>query len=85
MAGRRSGPRGGDVLFIGRAASVQFGGANSFNFRVIRVDDRPTYDGWLWLEGYVLGPRGDAIERRSIFVQFAGLRPAHPHTPQGRG
>lgn len=84
-AERRSGPRGGDVLFIGRAASVRFSGANAFNFRVIRVDDKPTYDGWLRLEGYVLGPHGDAIERRSVFVQLAGLRPAHPPTPHGRG
>ncbi|MGC4771291.1 hypothetical protein ACLQ25_20265 [Micromonospora sp. DT44] len=44
-------------------------------FRVIRVLDWPTYDGWVWLDGYEVGPRMDAIARRSIFVRPAGLRP----------
>jgi hypothetical protein len=43
-------------------------------FRVIRVHDWPTYDGWMWLDGYQLNSAGDAVERRSIFVQQAGLR-----------
>ena len=47
-------------------------------FRVIRVLDRPTYDGWIWLEGYQIDNRGDAVERRSIFVMKAGLRTAPP-------
>ncbi|MGC4804381.1 hypothetical protein [Micromonospora sp. DT233] len=33
-----------------------------------------TYDGWTWLDGYVLDRRGDAIARRSLFVMSAGLR-----------
>jgi len=44
-------------------------------FRVIRVHDWPTYDGWVWLDGYELNSTGDAVERRSIFVQLSGLRP----------
>ena len=67
-------PQPGEVLQIDGEASVQFQGARSFAFRVIRVDDRSTYDGWLWLEGYVLGPSGAAVERRRIFVRRAGLR-----------
>jgi hypothetical protein len=43
-------------------------------FRVIRVHDWPTYDGWVWLDGYELNSSGDAVERRSIFVQSGGLR-----------
>jgi hypothetical protein len=43
-------------------------------FRVIRVHDWPTYDGWVWLDGYELNTAGDAVERRSIFVQVSGLR-----------
>jgi hypothetical protein len=43
-------------------------------FRVIRVHDWPTYDGWVWLDGYELNSAGDAVERRSIFVQVSGLR-----------
>jgi len=43
-------------------------------FRVIRVHDWPTYEGWVWLDGYELNTSGDAVERRSIFVQVGGLR-----------
>jgi hypothetical protein len=66
-------PQPGDVLFVGGAASVQFQGNRSLTFRVIRVDPRITYDGWLWLEGYVLGPTGEATDRRLIFVRKDGL------------
>ncbi|MDW5327296.1 hypothetical protein [Plantactinospora sp. KLBMP9567] len=65
-------PRSGDVLHVTRAASVQF--AAPIYFRVIRVHDWPTYHGWVWLDGYELNPSGDAVERRSIFVQVNGLR-----------
>ena len=77
-------PRSGDVLHVTRAASVQF--LKPIAFRVIRVLDWPTYDGWLWLDGYELNAAGDAVNRRSIFVQQEGLRhvqaaPApRPHT-----
>ncbi len=64
-------PRSGDVLQVTRAASVQF--ARPMFFRVIRVHDWPTYDGWVWLDGYELNAAGDAVERRSIFVQLDGL------------
>ncbi|WP_433299348.1 hypothetical protein ACQP2F_45940 [Actinoplanes sp. CA-030573] len=67
-------PQPGDVLHVGGAASVQFQGDRALTFRVIRVDPRRTYDGWLWIDGYVLGPSGDAIERRVIFVRQDGLR-----------
>jgi hypothetical protein len=67
-------PQPGDVLYVGSAASVQFQGDRALTFRVIRVDPRRTYEGWLWLDGYVLGPAGDAIERRVIFVRRDGLR-----------
>jgi hypothetical protein len=65
-------PRSGDVLHVTRQASVQF--ADPLLFRVIRVHDWPTYDGWVWLDGYELNASGDAVERRSIFVQVNGLR-----------
>jgi hypothetical protein len=66
-------PRSGDVIHVTRAASVQF--ASPMLFRVIRVHDWPTYEGWIWLDGYELNASGDAVERRSIFVQVGGLRP----------
>lgn len=67
--------RAGDLVHVTRAASVQF--HRPIVFRVIRVIDdwtRTAFDGWVWLDGYVLDARGDAVERRSIFVQPAGLR-----------
>jgi len=68
-------PRSGDVLWVTREASVQF--IEPLFFRVIRVHDWPTYHGWAWLDGYELNAAGDAVERRSIFVQLAGLQPAN--------
>ncbi|GAB3819589.1 hypothetical protein [Micromonospora zhanjiangensis] len=65
-------PRSGDVLQVTRAASVQF--VEPILFRVIRVHDWPTYDGWIWLDGYELNVSGEAVDRRSIFVQLHGLR-----------
>jgi hypothetical protein len=68
-------PKPGNVFWVGPAASVQFAG-QGFDFRVTFVDPAPTYAGWLWLTGYVV-KNGRAVEHRSIFVQIAGLRPAH--------
>ncbi len=64
-------PRSGELLRITRDASVQF--TSPLMFRVIRVHDWSTYDGWAWLDGYELDSTGDAVERRSIFVQVGGL------------
>lgn len=69
-------PRSGDVVLVGREASVQFAGPNALRFRVIRVHDWATYDGWAWIDGYVLDNAGEAVARRSIFVQVAGVRRA---------
>ena len=66
-------PRPGDVVHVGGAASVQFQGERALTLRVIRVDPRLTYDGWLWIEGYVLDLAGDAIGRRRVFVRRDGL------------
>ena len=63
----------GDVVVVGRAASVQFAGRLGFTFRVVAVDARPTYAGWVWLDGYQLDNRGRAVARRRIFVRLAGL------------
>jgi hypothetical protein len=61
------------VLRVTKTASVQF--TQPMLFRVIRVHDWQTYDGWAWLDGYQLNVSGDAVERRSIFVQLQGLQP----------
>jgi hypothetical protein len=65
-------PRAGDLLYVTRSASVQF--INPIFFRVIRMLGWPTYDGWLWLDGYQLNIKGYAVARRPIFVRQAGLR-----------
>lgn len=75
-------PRSGDVLRVTRAASVQF--AAPLLFRVIRVHDWSTYDGWCWLDGYELNTAGDAVSRRSIFVQVDGLQRAQVGPPPNR-
>ena len=72
-------PRSGDVLRVTRAASVQF--TTPMLFRVIRVHDWSTYNGWAWLDGYELNNAGDAVERRSIFVQLDGLLPVTAGQP----
>jgi len=74
-------PRPGDVVHVGRRASVQFCDQSAITVRVITVDEKPTYHGWCWLTAYVLDPSGQAVDRREIFVQPAGLLrvgPPHP-------
>ncbi|MFY1653682.1 hypothetical protein ACN27J_22720 [Solwaraspora sp. WMMB762] len=66
-------PKPGDVLIIGREASVQFADDRAIRLRVIAVDRKWTYDGWIWLTGYVIDRHGNAAERREIFVQRHGL------------
>lgn len=73
--------RPGVVLLISRAASVQF--TQPFAFRLIRhhvYGSTPT--GCVWIDGYQLSPAGDAVERRSLFVQLDGLEILRP--PQTR-
>ncbi|WFE67067.1 hypothetical protein [Micromonospora sp. WMMD714] len=74
--------RAGDAFDVTRAASVQF--LKPIRFRLIRVLDWPTYDGWVWLDGYQLDARGDAVSRRKIFVRRDGLRPAVPIRATGK-
>lgn len=74
--------KAGEVLLIGPECSVQF--VHPILFRLIRRLDWTTYDGWLWLDGYVLDKRGDAVARRSIFVLEAGLTVAPPPGAGGR-
>jgi hypothetical protein len=66
-------PEPGDLLRIDGRASVQFAGDRALTFRVVSVCPRPTYTGWVWLTGYVLDRRGQAVDRREVFVQLAGL------------
>lgn len=76
-------PRSGDVLRIGGQASVQFRGDRALVLRVTAVSDQPTYDGWVWLTGYVLNQQGEATDRREVFVQLAGLHRLPPPSRLG--
>lgn len=49
----------GDQVVLTEQASVQFAGGRSVRFRIISVDPRKTYAGWVWLVGYVV----DALVR----------------------
>ncbi|MBQ0980628.1 hypothetical protein [Micromonospora sp. M61] len=65
--------RAGDVIRLTTAASVQF--MKPIVVRVIReLPDRHTYDGWLWLDAYELGKKGEAVARRELFVMRAGVQ-----------
>ncbi|MEU0551504.1 hypothetical protein [Micromonospora sp. NPDC005979] len=64
----------GDLLLIGAACSVQFSGDRALRLRLVSVDPRPTYEGWVWLTGYVLSDKGLAVDKREVYVRRAGLR-----------
>ncbi|WP_433688979.1 hypothetical protein ACQP0I_13755 [Micromonospora carbonacea] len=76
--------KAGDVLHLTRAASVQF--IKPIMFRLIKErTDLHTYHGWVWLDGYELNERGDAVARRELFVIRDGVRVMNPPpTPQPR-
>lgn len=73
-------PAPGDLLAIDGRASVQFAGDRALLLRVVAVSQRPTYEGWVWLTGYVIDRSGDATGKREVFVQLAGLRLAPAST-----
>ena len=74
-------PRSGEIVVVTRAASVQF--QQPIRLRVIEVEQRTTYPGWAWLHGYQLNDVDEAVERRSVFVELAGLYrpPGSPPPP----
>ncbi|MFG3417258.1 hypothetical protein [Micromonospora sp. NPDC047730] len=77
-------PSPGDLLVIDGRASVQFAGERALTFRVVSVSEQPTYDGWIWLTGYVLDRRGEATAKREVYVRLAGLRPSPVPTRRSR-
>ncbi|WFF06218.1 hypothetical protein O7622_24665 [Micromonospora sp. WMMD1076] len=74
--------KAGDLLRLGRTASVQF--CRPITVRVIReIEDLHTYDGWAWLEAYELNAKGDAVAKRELFVWLAGLHRVDASAGQG--
>jgi hypothetical protein len=76
--------KAGDVLHLTRAASVQF--IKPIMFRLIKErTDLHTYHGWVWLDGYELNERGEAVARRELYVIREGVRVMNPPpTPRQR-
>ncbi|MFI7432502.1 hypothetical protein [Micromonospora haikouensis] len=76
--------KAGDVLHLTLAASVQF--IEPVMFRLIKDrDDLHTYHGWVWLDGYELNERGEAVARRELYVIREGVRVMNPPpAPQPR-
>lgn len=73
-------PETGSVVLVDADCSVQFTGPRALRVRVMSVDDRTNYPGWVWLTGYVLGPTGQAVDKRQLYVQAAGLKLITPPT-----
>jgi hypothetical protein len=72
----------GDVLLIGPAASPKF--TEPFRLRLHAVVERLAPPGWCFVDGDVLDERGNAIQRRTIFVQVRGLVREDPGTATRR-
>lgn len=73
VAGQVARLRVGETIRLDRCASPQF--VRPITVRVIRVLDRPTYDGWAWVEGYELdGPDCEAVRKRQLFINLGGSR-----------
>lgn len=75
-------PLVGATLWIGKAASVQFAGDRAIMLRVTSLPGWVTYDGWMWLSGYVINAQGEAEDKRNVFVQRSGLRAINPPKPK---
>jgi hypothetical protein len=66
-------PKAGEVLYLAEGCGVPWEYLPAL-VRVIRVHDWSTWPGMAWLDGYQLNAAGDAVERRSVYVQVAGIK-----------
>ncbi|WP_043967034.1 hypothetical protein [Micromonospora haikouensis] len=74
-----------DVLHLTRAASPQF--VRPTFLRLIKVrTELHTYAGWIWLDGYQLDERDEAVARRELYVLEAAVRLLRtPRSNSGHG
>ncbi|MEV4467200.1 hypothetical protein AB0J51_26675 [Micromonospora echinofusca] len=71
------------VYLLTREASPQF--ATPITVRVIRErTDLVTYHGWTWVEVYQLDARGQATDRREVYVRPDGMRAARTPSAERR-
>ncbi len=80
--------KAGDVLHLTRAASPQF--VRPIRFRLIKIrTELHTYHGWMWVYGYQLDEKGNAVARRELYILKAGVRllrlAQQPRTPRRGG
>ncbi|WP_018353545.1 hypothetical protein [Longispora albida] len=67
----------GDVVRLTKAASPQFG--SPLVLRLTKISERrSSVSGWAWIEGYQLDTAGQAITKRTVFVNLAGISPVGP-------
>lgn len=64
----------GQVVHIGPDCGVQFASGRDLLMRVAHTEDSKYWDGMAYLTGYILGPTGNAIDHRQVYVIVAGLR-----------
>jgi hypothetical protein len=76
-------PAVGDIVLIGRAASVQVAGDRSLRLRITKVYDWTAYAGWCWLSGTSLGRTGRR-SRSGTSGSVKGLVSARSGRPGGR-
>ncbi|MEV6524203.1 hypothetical protein AB0M43_19815 [Longispora sp. NPDC051575] len=70
-------PTPGDVVRLTKSASPQFG--KPLLLRVTKTEGRrSSVYGWAWIEGYVLDNSGNAVTKRSVFVNLNGIAPQGP-------
>ena len=78
-------PAPGDVVIIDQRAGPHLAGPHlggPLRLRVGSVERSVTMAGWAWLHGYQLNDVDEAVERRSVFVELAGLyRPPGAQPP----
>ncbi|MGC4773357.1 hypothetical protein ACLQ25_30855 [Micromonospora sp. DT44] len=65
--------KSGDIVLVGAACSPQFTGDRALMLRVVSVGEADPYHDWIWITGYVLDMRGNAIAKREVYVMKAGL------------
>lgn len=64
--------RAGTTVYLGKAAGVPWTHRPIW-LRLIRVEDIPADDGYVWLTGYALDARGRVVERRTALALLAGV------------
>jgi hypothetical protein len=63
----------GRTVLVGADCGVQFAGGRHLILRVIDVTASKSWDGMAWISGYVLDHKGEAVDKRELYVITDGL------------